>query len=284
MPVAIVIGHEPAAYFTASWSGRADMDEMELANTLYRGKYGKPLELVKCETMDLEVPADAEMVIEGEMPPHVREAEGPFGEWQGYFSTAMGMNPIIQVKAITMRRDAIFKTLLNFQREGNLIVQFNMSARILGRLREIVGGANIRTVHVSGDLCMIILQMNQQFRGDANFALMSALTGPYLHNKIAVAVDDDVDIYSPADVMWAISTRVNPQKDVFIISNVRWHTYDQTFLEIGEPGKPNWQAVGSKMGIDTTKPSIMNDAEQRLKFERTRPVGYGKVFLKDFLD
>ena len=116
MPVAIVIGHEPAAYFTASWSGRADMDEMELAKTLYRGKYGKPLELVKCETMDLEVPADAEMVIEGEMPPHVREAEGPFGEFHGYFSTAMGMNPIIHVKAITMRRDAIFKTLLNFQR------------------------------------------------------------------------------------------------------------------------------------------------------------------------
>ncbi len=284
MPIAIVIGHEPAVHFAASWSGRVEIDEMELANTLYRKKYGSPLELVKCETIDLEVPADAEIVIEGEMPPHVREQEGPFGEWQGYFTTAMGLNPIIQVKAITMRRDPIYKTLLNFQREGNLIVQFNMAARILARLRDLAGGINIRTVHVSGDLCTVIMQMTQQYRGDARLALISALAGPYLHNKIAIAVDEDVDIYSPEDVMWALSTRVNPQRDVFIIPDVRGNAYDQSFTEIGEPGKPNWQAVGSRMGIDATKPSVMNDAEQRMKFARTRPIGYGKVFLKDFLD
>jgi 2,5-furandicarboxylate decarboxylase 1 len=70
-----------------------DVDELELGSTLYKNKYGKPLELVKCETIDLEVPADAEIVIEGEMPPHAREMEGPFGEFQGYFTAAMGLNP-----------------------------------------------------------------------------------------------------------------------------------------------------------------------------------------------
>ncbi|HGE69792.1 TPA: UbiD family decarboxylase [Candidatus Poribacteria bacterium] len=284
MPVAIVIGHDPSLYFTGSWSGDIDVDELELAATLYRNKYGKCLELVKCETIDLEVPADAEIVIEGEMPPGVREMEGPFGEFQGYFTAAMGMNPVINVKAITMRRDAIYKTLLNFRREGDLMVQFNMSARCLGRLRELAGGLDIHTVHVSGDLITVIIQMTQRFRGDAKFALIGALSGPYLHHKIAIAVDEDVDIYDPEDVLWAISTRVNPQRDVFIIPDVRGHTYDQSLVEIGEPGRANWQAIGSRMGIDATKPSLMNDAEERKKFERTRPIGFGKVFLKDFIE
>jgi len=284
MPIAIVIGHDPIVYYTASWSGTMDVDELELASTLYKNKYGKPLELVKCETIDLEVPADAEIVIEGEMPPHVREMEGPFGEFQGYFTAAMGLNPTIEVKAITMRKDAIYKTLLNFRREGDLMVQINMAARCLGHLKEIAGGLDIHTVHVSGDLITIIIQMTQRFRGDAKFALISALSGPYLHHKIAIAVDEDVDIYDPEDLMWAVSTRVNPQKDVFIIPDVRGHTYDQSLIEIGEPGKPNWQAMGSRMGIDATKPSMMNDPEERKKFERTRPIGYGKVFLKDFMD
>ena len=284
MPIAIVIGHDPIPYYTASWSGGMDVDELELASTLYKNKYGKPLELVKCETIDLEVPADAEIVIEGEMPPEVREMEGPFGEFQGYFTAAMGLNPIIEVKAITMRKGAIYKTLLNFRREGDLMVQINMAARCLGRLKEIAGGLDIRTVHVSGDLITVMIQMTQRFRGDAKFALIGALAGPYLHHKIAIAVDEDVDIYDPEDVLWAISTRVNPQRDVFIIPDVRGHTYDQSLIEIGQPGNPNWQAMGSRMGIDATKPSMMNDAEERKKFERTRPIGFGKVFLKDFLD
>jgi 2,5-furandicarboxylate decarboxylase 1 len=283
MPIAIVIGYEPFLYYAASWSGLIEVDELELASTLHKNKYGKPLELVKCETVDLEVPADAEIVIEGEMPPHVREAEGPFGEFQGYFTAAMGLNPVIKIKAITMRKDAIYKTLLNFRREGDLMVQLNMSARCLGRLRELAGGLDINTVHVTGDMITVLIQMTQRFRGDAKYALIGALAGPYLHHKIAIAVDEDVDIYDPEDVMWAVSTRVNPQNDVFIIPDVRGHTYDQCLTEIGEPGKSNWQAMGSRMGIDATIPSIMNDAEERKKFERTRPVGYGKVFLKNFI-
>lgn len=283
MPVAIVIGHDPSVYFTASWSGGMNVDELELASTLFKKRYGRPLSLVKCETVDLEVPADAEIVIEGEIPPKVREKEGPFGEFQGYCRAAMGLNPIIRVKAITMRKDAIYKTLLNFQREGNLITQFNMSARCLGRLRETGGGLDVHTVFVREEIFSVIVQMTQRFRGDAKLALLNALGGPYLHNKIAIAVDQDVDIYNPMDVMWAISTRVNPQRDIFIIPEIRGHTYDLSLTEIGQAGDPSWQMTGSKMGIDATIPSLINDPEERAKFERTRPVGFGKVFLKDFI-
>ena len=284
MPVAIVIGHDPSIYFTASWSGGMDVDELELASTLFKHKYGRPLRLVKCETVDLEVPADAEIVIEGVMPPKVREKEGPFGEFQGYFRAAMGLNPIIEVKAITMRKDPIFKTLLNFQREGNLIPQFNMSARCLGRLREAGGGLDVHTVFVREDMFSVVVQMTQKFRGDAKLALMNALGGPYLHHKIAIAVDQDVEIYNAMDLMWAISTRVDPQHDIFIIPDIRGHTYDQSLTEIGEVGDRNWQMTGSKMGIDATMPSLINDPEERAKFARTRPVGFGEVFLKDFID
>src|SRR3989304_3062745 len=130
----------------------------------------------------------------------------------------MGMNPIIEVHAITLGQGATYKTLTNFRHEGNSYVIINMCAVIYNRLKVLGGGIDLKTVHTSDDYFTMIVQMNPQYEGDARSALMSVLTGPYLHPKIAIAVDDDVDIYDPADVLWAISTRVNPSKDVFTVA------------------------------------------------------------------
>jgi 2,5-furandicarboxylate decarboxylase 1 len=106
MPVAIMIGHHPMYYFAAATTTQYGVDELEIASALLK----EEVELVKCETVDLEVPAHAEIILEGEIPPKLREQEGPFSEFQDYYLTGAGMNPIVNIKAVTMRHDAIFKT------------------------------------------------------------------------------------------------------------------------------------------------------------------------------
>lgn len=279
MPVAIINGHHPLVYTAAAWSGSRDVSELGIASTLM----GEPLQLVKCETSDIQVPADSEIIIEGVVPPNIREPEGPFGEFQGYPVSAMGMNPIIEVKAITMRKDAVYKSLSTFRHEGNMYGLLNMCAVVYNRLKVLGGGIDLKTVHVSDDYYTLIIQMNPQYRGDSRNALMTALTGPYLHPKIAIAVDDDVDIYDANDVQWAVSTRVNPSDDVFIVSDTRGHPMDLSLREVSIPGTDTWSRVGSKMGIDATKPASKTDPQDRERFRRNQPVGWGKVFLKDFI-
>ena len=100
--------------------------------------------------------------------------------------------------------------------------------------------------------------------------MLAALSSTYLHQKIAVAVDDDVDIYDPQDVAWAITTRVDPATDVTIIPGVRGHPLDVSAHELDDPGLTIWQRLGSRMLIDATKPPT-SDPEQRALFERAMP-------------
>jgi 2,5-furandicarboxylate decarboxylase 1 len=112
---------------------------------------------------------------------------------------------------------------------------------------------------------------------------MGALSSQYLHPKVVIAVDEDVDIFNPADVLWAINTRVNPATDVFIVNETRIHPMDPTGIEVVKPGSPlGWSRMGSKMGIDATKPPI-SEPEARLQFERIQPINLGKIKREDYL-
>ena len=107
MPIAVFIGHHPLVYMAAATTGPYGMDEFEVA-----GAYpGQPVRLVKCETVDLEVPADAEIVLEGHVLPRVREEEGPFAEFQDHYVVGSGKNPVVEYQALTMRSDPIFKAI-----------------------------------------------------------------------------------------------------------------------------------------------------------------------------
>ena len=276
MPIGIFNGHHPLVYYAAAWSGAFEVDELELAGTLL----GEPLELVRCRTVDLEVPAQAEIVLEGFIPPGIREDEGPFGEFMGYSQSACGLNPIVQINAITRRDKAIYQAVMNnIQHHTGL----NRCAIAYNELRQVGGGADIRAVNVSNDLFTMFVQLVPRFRGQAKNVLLRALSGSYLNTKIAIAVDEDVDIYNPADVTWATSTRVNPSKDVFIISDVQGNPMDMSLETVAPPGSDRWQTLGSKMGIDATKPPKTIDPESHARFDRIRPPGFGKVRLADFL-
>lgn len=280
MPMAIAIGHHPAYDIATNVTVAYGVDELELASAFM----GEPARLVKCETIDMEVPADAEIVIEGLVTPGVREEEGPFGEFTCFIS-GEGKNPVWDVTAITMRNDAIFRHIQATEfTEHQVLCGLPMEAVIYNRIKDVEGGIDLFDVHVPpwASQWTVVVQMTAHYEGQVKAVLMNALSSPYLHPKIAIAVDPDVNIYDPAEVMWAFSTRVDPGRDIVIIPDARIHPMDISAQEISPPGEITWQRVGGKMMIDATMPSTFRAAE-RDRFRRCRPMGWGKVKLEDFI-
>ncbi len=267
MPVAIFIGHYPLYYAAAATTAAYGLDEFEIAG----GYLGVGVGLVKCETVDLEVPADAEIVLEGHIPPHYREEEGPFSEFQDYYVTGTGKNPVVEYQCMTRRHDAIFKNLQNgSEMEGCVFHKLPMSAAIFRRLKDVGGGPNLHNVAVLPGIFGLVVQMTPRAYGEAKNLLLAALSSEYQHPKIAIAVDADVDIFNPSELLWALSTRVNPQEDVVIIPGTHNHAMDAALPELGAPGTGLWQRLGSKMLIDATIPPPA-DPKARAMFERIRP-------------
>jgi 3-polyprenyl-4-hydroxybenzoate decarboxylase len=122
--------------------------------------------------------------------------------------------------------------------------------------------------------------MTPRAYGEAKNLLMAALSSEYQHPKLAIAVDADVDIFNHAELMWALTTRVDPAKDVTIIGDTHNHAMDASLGELGAPGTGLWQRFGSKMLIDATKPPPV-DAEAHAALERIRPRN-PHLRLKDF--
>ena len=267
MPVAVVIGHHPLYYAAAATTAAYGVDELAIAG----GYLDEPVRLVKCETVDLEVPADAEIVLEGSIPPHIREDEGPFSEFQDYYITGTGKNPIVEYHCMTRRHDAIFKNLQNgSEMEGCVFHKIPMSAAIYRRLMTVGGGPDLHNVMALPGIFGLVVQMTPRYYGEAKNLLMAALSSEYQHPKLAIAVDSDVDIFNHSEVLWALSTRVDPERDVVTIPGTHNHAMDAALPEIGAPGTGLWQRFGSKMLIDATIPPP-GDAEARSMFERIRP-------------
>lgn len=280
MPMAIVIGHHPLFEVAAAFRGSVDLDEFELASSLL----GETVELVKCETIDLEVPAYAEIVLEGTVAPGIREPEGPFCEFTNY-CVAQGDNPVFTVSAITMRKDAIFRNIQTPRfTDHQAIASLPREAHIFSRLKDVEGGLDLHDVHTPswGGSFLVVVQMTPHFEGQGKTAVLAALSTANFMPKIIIVVDDDVNIYDAQDVVWAMCTRVNPQKDVFVIEDMRIYPMDLSCPQISPPGERNWQRLGGKMGIDATKPSLFR-AEERKEFERALPLGFG-LSLSDLLN
>jgi 2,5-furandicarboxylate decarboxylase 1 len=270
-PMAFAIGLHPGYEILANFSGRHEgYDELEMG----AGVLGETLELVKCETVDLEVPAQAEIVIEGVVPPGVREPEGPFGEFTGYSKGAEGPAPIFEVTAVTRRRDAIYRHMqATVFTDHQPLVSVPMEASLYRRLSEIHGRTEIHDVYIPPWVTMftVIVQMTPRWDGQARDVLLGVLSSPYLHPKIAIAVDEDVNIYDPREVFWAISTRLNPERDVIVIPHERIHPLDISAPNV-DRSEVTVMRVGGKMAIDATKPPLWRKKE-REEFTRIKPKG-----------
>lgn len=277
MPIAVVIGHHALYYAAAATTIAYGADEFEIAGAYF----GQPVPLVKCETVDLEVPATAELVLEGHVLPDVREDEGPFSEFQDYYETGAGMNPVVEYQFMTRRHDAIFKNLQNgSETEGCVFHKVPMSAAIYRRLKDVGGGPLLHNVMALPGIFGLAIQMTPRVYGEAKNLLLAALASEYQHPKVAIAVDADVDIFNPLELLWALSTRVDPQRDIVIIPGTHNHAMDASLPELGAPGTPLWQRLGSKVLIDATIPPPA-DPRARAPFDRVRPPN-PQLRLEDF--
>jgi UbiD family decarboxylase len=254
-PVAIVLGHHPAFYIGALNVSPFDADDYEVVSSIA----DQPLRLVASQTWGDEflVPADAEIVVEGEIPPGVREVEGPFGEYPGTYGPQR-VRWVIDVKAVTHRREPIFQDTFVGHREVSVLGAFPKEGSLFNRIRAVVPG--VRAVHlptsgVGRFHCYISIDKSGE--GEAKQAALVAL-GNVDFIKHVVVVDADIDVYREEAVLWAVATRVQADTDVDIVRNVRASQLDPS-------GRID--NTGAKMIIDATKP-FGRPFEERIEVPR----------------
>ncbi|MFQ5872633.1 MAG: UbiD family decarboxylase [Dehalococcoidia bacterium] len=211
MEVAIAVGHYPTFMLGAVSRLPGMGGEFEEAGALL----GEPLELIKAETVDLMVPARAEIIIEGILPPHGDHFEGPFGEWPGYY-VGEGEKPFIKVKAITMRRDAIYYDLFPANREHRVLGSLPRMGSIYRRVKEAVPGlVNVNVPAHARTHCYISIKKTSD--AEVKKAAFAALSTEAENLKFIVVVDDDIDVFNEPDVMWAVGTRFRAERDLLLI-------------------------------------------------------------------
>ena len=242
LEVAVALGVDPVIMLATQVRAGYGQDEMEISGGLRR----KPVDLVKCETVDLEVPATAEIVIEGRMMPHHRESEGPFGEYSGYYGPE-AMRPVVEITAVTHRKDPIYHAGLTGEpmTENHFIKVLPYEMTMYKDLK--AGFPGVKAVHYTAAGCceyLVYVSLKTTFRGEGRNVLMAVL-GSILHPKYAVVVDDDIDIFKDEKVLWAITTRARPVEDIVIVAKYPSPALDPTVPE---------GALGSAMGIDATRP------------------------------
>ena len=242
LPISISIGTHPIEITGSGYRAPLGVDEMAIAG----GIRGEAVALAPCQTVDVPYIADAEIVLEAEvLPTGWTWPEGRFGE----FTRLMGglhWNPLVRIKAISMRKDAIYYNL-HMPWENTWLAAPTRYAAIRQALR--TAGVQVKDINVTLGGCAFwhaVISIKKS-PGEGKNALLAALS--VMDLKHVVVVDDDIDVNDPADVEWAIATRVQGDRDVMIVSNARAKPLD--------PSLPQGYGVvptGAKVGIDATIP------------------------------
>ncbi|MGZ5119895.1 MAG: UbiD family decarboxylase [Burkholderiales bacterium] len=259
LPAAITIGIHPLHYMGSMvYAYPPNVRKFEIIG----GLFGEPYRLAKTGIQDLEVPAGAEIVIEGEILADVKEPEGPFSEFTGYASYRSTENVFVAHR-IRMRRDAMFHSVVSGMSQDHILVScVTREGEILNTLRRNL--PNVIAVHVPHRTCgafLAIVKMKKTAQGEPQQAIMAAL-GTEFYTKYVIVVDEDVDIFDMNDVMWAVATRVRAEKDIVFIPGCKGAILDPT-------SDPETFTL-TKMGIDATRPIGKDFAERLVISEEQR--------------
>jgi 4-hydroxy-3-polyprenylbenzoate decarboxylase len=241
MEVAVAIGAEPVTSFAGAMPLPDDLDEMILASFLRES----PIEMVKCVSVDLEVPISAEIVLEGYIDPTERRTEGPFGDHTGFYSLEEPY-PVFHVTAVTHRKNPIYQTTIVGRPPmedcwmGWAITRITLPV-LKRQLPEIID-MNLPFEGVFHNLMLVSIR--KQYPGHAR-KVMNAIwgLGQAMFTKCIVIVDEDVDVQSPGEIVWKVLNNIDPERDIqFVMGPV--DVLDHAARMTG---------YGSKMGIDATR-------------------------------
>lgn len=239
LEVAVVIGTHPAYYLVGATKIPDIYDDYSWAGAYMDEK----AEVTSCKTVGLEVPAYAEYILEGKIKTGIREDEGPFGEYTGY-STSRSTRNVLEVSCITKRKDAIYQDLVpGYAWEHLLLSQFTKEIILLNKLK--IEIPEVKAINMPKNGCHFhaYVSMKPRMEGQVR-QMMMYLFGldPYL--KLIITVSDDVDVYNEEEVMWSLATRMQADRDVFIVPKVLCNRLDPSSQD----------GMSAKMGIDATKP------------------------------
>jgi 2,5-furandicarboxylate decarboxylase 1 len=240
LPVAIIIGVHPLFSLGAQAFTPATEDEYAVIG----GMMAEPLRVVKAKTVPILVPADAEMIIEGLMLPNVRRIEGPFGEFTGH-AVPSDNRPVIEVTAITHRRNYIFQDIHAGYTEHKLMGAVPREAALLKAVRQTVPTVKEVCMPVSGT-CRFhaYISIAKRAPGQAKNALCAAFAADMLLKHVVI-VDDDIDVFDEERVLWAVANRFQADRGLVVIADAQGSELDPS----AGPG-----GVNAKMGLDATKP------------------------------
>ncbi|MFA6904514.1 MAG: UbiD family decarboxylase, partial [Gallionellaceae bacterium] len=241
-PLAVVIGADPATILGAVTPVPDSLSEYQFAGLLR----GAKTELVKCLGSDLQVPASAEIVLEGVIHPGETALEGPYGDHTGYYNEQETF-PVFTIERITMRRDPIYhSTYTGKPPDEPAMLGVALNEVFVPLLQKQF--PEIADFYLPPEGCsyrMAVVSMKKQYPGHAKrvmFGIWSYLR-QFMYTKFIIVVDDDIDVRSWPEVMWAITTRVDPSRDTLLVDNT-----PIDYLDFASPVS----GLGSKMGLDAT--------------------------------
>lgn len=259
LPVAVLIGNPPAISLAAAASIPAGTSELALAERMA----GRRFAMRRCETVDLEVPADVDFVLEGEILPNVRRPEGPFGEWQDYYVPTTD-NHVIEIRRVTARDEAVFHAIVSGSTEELALSAIPNAALIYKAIRAFDPWVKDVVCYPWPQFCVV--SITKRYEGQAQKAMLGAMGAETNRLLYCVVVDDDVNIHELNDVVWAMATRCRPDRGIMQIPNVPSFARDVHQIHWG------------RLGIDATAPLQWRD-----EFERKRYPGLESIRLEDYL-
>ncbi len=247
-PIAWVIGTDPSVHFATVANMAFGTEEINVAG----GLNGEPVKIVKCKTSDIMVPAESEIIIEGEVLPGEFADEGPFGEFAGYMGP-VAKKPLVRITAITHRKDAIYYGYTSQMppSESTVLQSLTNGPLVLKILREDMGEKNVKDVYIDltfgGLLAHCMVSMTPQNEGHAK--KIGRLVADMTPLKRVTVVDDDVDIRDPLHMEWAMNSHYHPARDTIIIDGVYFPMGMDPSVRIDN----QMQDMGSKVVIDATR-------------------------------
>lgn len=244
LPVAIAVGNDPIITLVGGMPLKYEEDEYEMAGALR----GEPAEIIRAETVDLMVPAGAEIILEGEIIPRKRSIEGPFGEFTGFYSATMRQAEI-KIKAITRRQDPLILENLYIGKpwnEQDCILGLMTSVTLYKQLKAMapeVMSVNAMYCHGFGT----IISTKSRIAGFGKIVGAKLLATPHglVYPKIVIIVDEDIDPFNLNEVMWALTTRFRAERDLVLVPYAPGSTLDPASHPRG---------LVTRMIMDATKP------------------------------
>lgn len=246
MPVAIAIGNDPVCMLVSATPFPAGVNEWDMAGALR----GRPLEVVRGETVDLEIPSHAEIVLEGEVSLTEKRMEGPFGEHTGFYGGGRRPSPIVKINCITHRNQPIFRGSILGRpiTEDHRVFSLTLTTQAVAMYREsgFPGVVAVNYPAGGGPSLAAIVSIKKSYPShglDAGRMLLSSKGGKLL--KHVIVVEDDINVFDLNQVLWAINTRTQAGKQVYITRNESGSKLD--------PSVPfEWLGTTDKMIIDAT--------------------------------